>query len=227
MHLFNQRTNLVPGTGIEPVRPLSGKRRILSPQCLPISPPGRLISPRQDKTGAGNETRTRDLNLGKVALYQLSYSRIQLHGSDSGGAEWSRTTLHGFAIRCITALLPRQKASSPTKKEAEPRSLFRKPEQNWSGKRDSNSRPQPWQGCALPTELFPHCTFALPDLLHRIWCLALRVENESIEQIILVAQAFQASFFQCLVAASTTTATAGSTLAASITLGSSSGKGWG
>ena len=27
---------------------------------------------------------------------------------------------------------------------------------NWSGKRDSNSRPQPWQGCALPTELFPH-----------------------------------------------------------------------
>ena len=26
---------------------------------------------------------------------------------------------------------------------------------HWSGKRDSNSRPQPWQGCALPTELFP------------------------------------------------------------------------
>ncbi len=29
---------------------------------------------------------------------------------------------------------------------------------NWSGKRDSNSRPQPWQGCALPTELFPPFT---------------------------------------------------------------------
>ncbi len=26
----------------------------------------------------------------------------------------------------------------------------------WSGKRDSNSRPRPWQGRALPTELFPH-----------------------------------------------------------------------
>ena len=25
----------------------------------------------------------------------------------------------------------------------------------WSGERVSNSRPQPWQGCALPTELFP------------------------------------------------------------------------
>ncbi len=29
------------------------------------------------------------------------------------------------------------------------------PEGTWSGKRGSNSRPQPWQGCALPTELFP------------------------------------------------------------------------
>src|SRR5260364_34775 len=27
------------------------------------------------KSGAGNEARTRDLNLGKVALYRLSYSR--------------------------------------------------------------------------------------------------------------------------------------------------------
>jgi hypothetical protein len=29
--------------------------------------------------GAGDEARTRDLNLGKVALYQLSYSRMVLH----------------------------------------------------------------------------------------------------------------------------------------------------
>ena len=28
------------------------------------------------KIGAGNETRTRDPDLGKVVLYQLSYSRI-------------------------------------------------------------------------------------------------------------------------------------------------------
>ena len=33
--------------------------------------------------GAGNEARTRDLNLGKVALYQLSYSRLgRQHFSD-------------------------------------------------------------------------------------------------------------------------------------------------
>ena len=29
-----------------------------------------------DKNGAGGGTRTRDLNLGKVALYQLSYTRM-------------------------------------------------------------------------------------------------------------------------------------------------------
>ncbi len=31
---------MVPETGIEPVRPLLTKRRILSPLCLPISPLG-------------------------------------------------------------------------------------------------------------------------------------------------------------------------------------------
>ena len=30
--------------------------------------------------------------------------------------------------------------------------------QDVSGKRDSDPRPQPWQGCALPTELFPQIT---------------------------------------------------------------------
>ena len=29
---------------------------------------------------------------------------------------------------------------------------------NWSGKPGSNWRPQPWQGCALPAELFPLMT---------------------------------------------------------------------
>jgi hypothetical protein len=63
-------------------------------------------------SGAGEESRTLDLNLGKVALYQLSYSRL------------------GVTAYC-------QRTS-------------------WSGRRVSNSRPQPWQGCALPTELLPH-----------------------------------------------------------------------
>ncbi len=36
--------------------------------------PGRLTG--MDLHGAENETRTRDPNLGKVVLYQLSYFRI-------------------------------------------------------------------------------------------------------------------------------------------------------
>ena len=33
------------------------------------------------KLGAGNETRTRDPDLGKVVLYQLSYSRVLVTGA--------------------------------------------------------------------------------------------------------------------------------------------------
>ena len=41
--------------------------------------------------GAGNESRTRDLNLGKVALYQLSYSRIIKNTVFFGAGNESRT----------------------------------------------------------------------------------------------------------------------------------------
>ena len=34
-----------------------------------------------------------------------------------------------------------------------------------SGKRDSNPRPQPWQGCALPTELFPQISLKFARFL--------------------------------------------------------------
>jgi hypothetical protein len=45
------------------------------------------------------------------------------------------------------------------------RYLLRRPHgrsANKSGKRDSNPRPQPWQGCALPTELFPRAPNITP-----------------------------------------------------------------
>ena len=38
----------------------------------------------------------------------------------------------------------------------------------WSGRRVSNSRPQPWQGCALPTELLPHTGDALSQKLFQL-----------------------------------------------------------
>ena len=45
--------------------------------------------------GAGEESRTLDLNLGKVALYQLSYSRIILEAR--AGVEPTYTDLQSGA----------------------------------------------------------------------------------------------------------------------------------
>ena len=50
-------------------------QRILSPSCLPFHHSSIL---KREKR-AENETRTRDPNLGKVMLYQLSYFRICNH----------------------------------------------------------------------------------------------------------------------------------------------------
>ncbi len=77
--------------------------------------------------------------------------------SMTGGAIRSRTGLDGFAIRCITALLSRPTHRREDRVDAtDKKGKLGFPFSNWSGKRGSNSRPQPWQGCALPTELFPH-----------------------------------------------------------------------
>ena len=45
----------------------------------------------------------------------------------------------------------------------------------WSGRRVSNSRPQPWQGCALPTELLPRHwrREAESNRSQRIWLMIL------------------------------------------------------
>jgi hypothetical protein len=95
------------------------------------------------ETGAGNETRTRDPDLGKVVLYQLSYSRVRVEKDNR--------------------MRPNVKTSGVFPHVASDRGNDEAPaqgrgfdEKSWSGKRDSNSRPRPWQGRALPTELFPH-----------------------------------------------------------------------
>ena len=71
----------MPGAGIEPAWPDKG-RGILSPLCLPVSPPGRRWSQSSHYMGC------------KVTKI-------------SGGAGRSRTALRGFAVLCITDLLPR------------------------------------------------------------------------------------------------------------------------
>ena len=46
-------------------------------RCMATLPTRRRVTAVFCVFGAGNETRTRDLDLGKVALYQLSYARIR------------------------------------------------------------------------------------------------------------------------------------------------------
>ncbi len=43
--------------------------------CNPVHNRFAIAPGIKNENGAGDESRTRDLNLGKVALYQLSYSR--------------------------------------------------------------------------------------------------------------------------------------------------------
>src|SRR5215470_16765215 len=79
-----------------------------------------------------------------------------------GGGGRNRTGVDGFAGRCMATLPPRRVVDRSRlvgrKKSKCQGRAGALPERNWSGKRVSNSRPQPWQGCALPTELFPRRT---------------------------------------------------------------------
>jgi hypothetical protein len=82
------------------------EREILSLLCLPVSPPGRTARLAAEKrkgkaqcafplSGAAEESRTLDLNLGKVALYQLSYCRVFLEAR--AGVEPTYTDLQSGA----------------------------------------------------------------------------------------------------------------------------------
>ncbi len=81
-----------------------------------------------------------------------------------GGDIRIRTGDQGFAGPCLTAWLCRLELWCPRpdlnrhgrkiprdfKSLVSTNSTTRAKKEVWSGKRDSNSRPQPWQGCALP-----------------------------------------------------------------------------
>ena len=67
----------VPGAGLEPARPQWPQDFKSCVSTIP--PPGLKMkgSPLfEDPVRADDQVRTGDLNLGKVALYQLSYIRI-------------------------------------------------------------------------------------------------------------------------------------------------------
>ena len=55
--------------------------------------------------GAGNETRTRDPNLGKVVLYQLSYSRLLFEPRILCGCSWGVNNRQEKNLEIFTALI--------------------------------------------------------------------------------------------------------------------------
>ena len=124
---------MVPGAGVEPARPCG--QGILSPQRLPITPPGRYALCQRAHVVIG---------------YQARAAATWRRGSESNRRTRLCRPLHDHSAT------PPLKLKLKGDNEASNRtSGLRYPREFWSGKGGSNSRPQPWQGCALPTELFP------------------------------------------------------------------------
>ncbi len=111
---------MVPGAGVEPAR--CCHRGILSPLRLPISPPGHIV---------------------RVDLYDQVW---RLNPESNRGTRLCRPLHHHSAIQPKCFANPDLILLLKLKTPDVPGFLWIL----WSGKRDSNSRPQPWQGCALP-----------------------------------------------------------------------------
>ena len=125
---------MVPGAGLEPAR--GCPREILSLLRLPISPSGLYIT-----------------KITSQCCFMLLKTPL-LH--KDGGWSRNRTGVHGVAVRCITTLPSSLKSrwsgkgDRPGWRSSSRPSLALPRYPNWSGKGDSNSRPSPWQGDALP-----------------------------------------------------------------------------
>src|SRR5208282_824860 len=98
-----------------------------------------VASCRHRKSGAGNGTRTRDPELGRLALYQLSYSRSPHRTHHYTGGEGRIRTSEGIS-RQIYSLLP-----LATREPLLPRLSCRP--SRW---RESNSQPPDYKSGALP-----------------------------------------------------------------------------
>ena len=135
------------------------KRIRMFPQTRAIKK--RPNSRPQSLHGADNGIRTRDPHLGKVMLYQLSHVRMfgfqkleATPGFEPGVKALQASALPlGHVAILASCLIKSWLVSQPAHLR------------QWSGQRDSNPRPSPWQGDALPAEPCPHHKWwALQDL---------------------------------------------------------------
>ena len=65
-----------PTTGIEPVNLFLTKEALYRLSYVGTTNHIPSLNLHQNSNGAGDEARTRDIQLGRLKLYQLSYSRI-------------------------------------------------------------------------------------------------------------------------------------------------------
>ena len=133
---------MVPGAGIEPAR--SHLRGILSPLRLPVPPSGRMRV--QDwRLGPESNRRTRICN------------PLHHHSATQPLVVVSTDNVEMSSLADLIAGLKKQmpRTASRPRHPCNPWPALPTNCGIWSGKPGSNRRPQPWQGCALPTELFP------------------------------------------------------------------------
>ncbi len=137
----NKDREMVPGTGVEPVRPL----------CRKAADFKSAVSTNSTIRAAGRGAHCAPLDRDLPGTTGVHRWR---RDPESNRADRICNPVHNrFAI----APKPLRQAPGPRGPPAPTKkgSLGFPFCGIWSGKRVSNSRPQPWQGCALPTELFP------------------------------------------------------------------------
>src|SRR5690348_6430329 len=118
-----------------------------------------------DEAGPQNPVTPRASNVPAGVAFVIALMRRPSHGSSVDVLRNKASA--GTGARTRKGLLPRDfksLASADFAIPAVPTKLSKDERERRrplpfialeSGKRDSNPRPQPWQGCALPTELFP------------------------------------------------------------------------
>src|SRR6266545_6525137 len=132
-----------PGLNWRP-RPYQGR-------ALPTELRGRFS--RLDLTGAGNGIRTRDIQLGRLTLYQLSYSRkfrCEPLSTRSRHGKWRGVDSNHRRRE------PADLQSAPFGRSGTPPDLLvtvRESHCSWSWRWDSNPRPAAYKAAALPAEL--------------------------------------------------------------------------
>src|SRR5512139_1101271 len=91
-------------------------RRILSPLCLPVSPPRRLSdldSVSVEFASGARPPEARRADQPPEVHVRRTKCDAYTEGDVLGGGGRNRTGVHGFAVRCMATLPPRQRGLKP------------------------------------------------------------------------------------------------------------------